>query len=68
MIKKNFLTKSLAYLMSVVIIMTMFVMLGSIAGTDRASALVWSYDTNETASNDDDIVFFRSDVSQLPTT
>lgn len=43
--------------------MTMFVILGSIAGTDRASALVWSYDTNETASNDDDTVFFRSDVN-----
>ena len=63
MIKKNFLTKSLAYLMSVVTIMTMFVMLGSITGTDKASALTWSYDDKGTADNEDDVVFFKSDVS-----
>lgn len=66
MIKKNFLTKSLAYLMSIVIIMTMFVMLGSITGTDRASALSWSYDTKGTPENDDDVVFFKSDVGNAP--
>lgn len=66
MIKKNFLTKSLAYLMSVVTIMTMFVMLGSITGTDRASALSWSYDTKGTPDNDDDVVFFKSDVGNAP--
>ena len=64
MIKKNFLTKSLAYLMSVVTIMTMFVMLGSITGTDKASALTWSYDDKGTADNEDDVVFFKSDVSE----
>lgn len=66
MIKKNFLTKSLAYLMSIVIIMTMFVMLGSVTGTDRASALSWSYDTKGTPENDDDVVFFKSDVGDAP--
>ena len=43
--------------------MSAFVIMGSVTKTDVASALVWSYDTNGTASNDDDTVFFKSDVN-----
>ena len=59
---KKRLTKFTAFLLTTVTIMSMFVILGSITGTDKASALIWEYKDNGTPGNDDDSVFFKSDV------
>ena len=60
---KKIITKFLACTLTTIMLMSAFIILGSVTKTDMASALVWSYDTNGTASNDDDTVFFRSDVN-----
>lgn len=60
---KKIITKFLSCTLATIVMMSAFVIMGSVTKTDVASALVWSYDTNGTASNDDDTIFFRSDVN-----